>query len=991
MSESQLADKLESNFSSLSGCLRRNAQIAEFLESVSLVGSSILGLFANKSLSEIASDALKVGTFSDVSCNVILTHSKKLNCHDLLAYLDKANPEGFSTIPPDFFNPIAKQFTRGQSIDNFSKLLRTLFRIYGLHHSFIRNFFSVSRDYEESKTLLKYLRAWDYSRFNFTYEMVATKVFLCMLERLSISALHDDMLVALREQPALVPQQSSPEMVTLFNKTIFNALMALISKKDLQRTQQFLAVLVQPSYCLSLISINRLLDGVNKHMVSQEIVDLLFQTVSANGHQPNVITYNCYIESLCLLGKMDQALLVLDAIKKDGLEPDSYTYANLMKGLKGLDPLTLHRVHQQMLRSFLDSTCRDRINLNSLMDQCINSNDDSTALEIFDELKSGRMGFEADNVAFNIFMKLLIRNKDVAGCSALLADYKRRGFRPNLSTFNSLLNMLLKQGHAEELMPFFKAMPGLGMTPDSFTFSILLNGAKLFKFRHEDTRQILQTVRDSMEANTQKIDEVVFNSILEILFANDLLDQFDYFYSQMKKQNIPESSFTFSLILKKLSRGEDFEKIKELFDEILAKKIKISDFNYGFILDFFAKNQRMDQALVIFHKLREHKVELSSIIFTTMIKGFINAGDLKTAMQIFKEVKHAVDQPGMIITYNCALDVLILENCLEEAVALFSEIEARFKADLISYSTLVKGYCKAGQRPKAFALITTMMDAKVEYDVSIINLFLENCAANDDNKLGVSCFEAFHKRRTVFNDITMGIMVKIYGASFKLKSAFDLLGLMEQYQLRPSLIFFTNLIHVSFFNKKPLKAELAATLMKKEKIRGDKLMYSKLIEGLLRFKQTERVLQYVQAAIDDSCTLKQELIDQLFEIFEDEPEACQLIERVKYAAKNGNAELKKEKLKNTYHQANTQFFKNQIWQKNREKQEADQKDGEGPAQKAGPENPGRGAFGVTKKQGDKAPENSNHKNNPFHNQRQTPGNPKQPLILHNFRTNKKGE
>lgn len=86
------------------------------------------------------------------------------------------------------------------------------------------------------------------------------------------------------------------------------------------------------------------------------------------------------------------------------------------------------------------------------------------------------------------------------------------------------------------------------------------------------------------------------------------------------------------------------------------------------------------------------------------------------------------------------------------------------------------------------------------------------------------------------NEITFGIMVKVYGFARELQNAFDLLDLMNVYNIQPSIIIFTNLIHISFYCREPRKAELAFLLFKKTKVNGDSLIYSKIIDGLLRFK-----------------------------------------------------------------------------------------------------------------------------------------------------------
>ena len=56
---------------------------------------------------------------------------------------------------------------------------------------------------------------------------------------------------------------------------------------------------------------------------------------------------------------------------------------------------------------------------------------------------------------------------------------------------------------------------------------------------------------------------------------------------------------------------------------------------------------------------------------------------------------------------------------------------------------------------------------------------------------------------------------------------------MKVYNIEPSIIIFTNLIHISFYNRNPRKAELAFTLFRKHNLDGDALIYSKIIDGLI--------------------------------------------------------------------------------------------------------------------------------------------------------------
>ena len=91
----------------------------------------------------------------------------------------------------------------------------------------------------------------------------------------------------------------------------------------------------------------------------------------------------------------------------------------------------------------------------------------------------------------------------------------------------------------------------------------------------------------------------------------------------------------------------------------------------------------------------------------------------------------------MIITFNCALDVYVRQGDLEKALQMFHLIDKTFKADLISYSTIIKGLCQSNKKEQALDYVKKMINAGIEIDVSVINLFLDSCANKVDFKLGV--------------------------------------------------------------------------------------------------------------------------------------------------------------------------------------------------------------------------------------------------------------
>lgn len=78
---------------------------------------------------------------------------------------------------------------------------------------------------------------------------------------------------------------------------------------------------------------------------------------------------------------------------------------------------------------------------------------------------------------------------------------------------------------------------------------------------------------------------------------------------------------------------------------------------YGVILECCMKNGKFDLVLDLFEKLKDEYYNKNSIVFTTIVKGFLNKGKYDDALLFFEKIKHLKELPGMIITFNCALDI----------------------------------------------------------------------------------------------------------------------------------------------------------------------------------------------------------------------------------------------------------------------------------------------------------------------------------------------
>ncbi len=110
--------------------------------------------------------------------------------------------------------------------------------------------------------------------------------------------------------------------------------------------------------------------------------------------------------------------------------------------------------------------------------------------------------------------------------------------------------------------------------------------------------------------------------------------------------------------------------------------------------------------------LKKTDSHLNSVLFTTIMKGFGNQECFEEATSFFESIKQYTHLHNIIITYNCQLDILVRKGDMNEAEKLFKEIERVFGADLISYSTLIKGLCYNERKKEAFEYLKELMCSK---------------------------------------------------------------------------------------------------------------------------------------------------------------------------------------------------------------------------------------------------------------------------------------
>jgi len=138
--------------------------------------------------------------------------------------------------------------------------------------------------------------------------------------------------------------------------------------------------------------------------------------------------------------------------------------------------------------------------------------------------------------------------------------------------------------------------------------------------------------------------------------------------------------------------------------------------------------------------------------------------DLARALALFREMP-VEGVPYNIITYNSMMDACVKCGDLSSAEGLLREMTSRetsVEPDLISFSTILKGYCHNGELDKALQVAESMKARGLRSDELVYNTLMDGCVKVGDVSAGLGLFEEMVQVGLKPSAITNSILLRLY-------------------------------------------------------------------------------------------------------------------------------------------------------------------------------------------------------------------------------------
>eukprot|EP01017_Pseudomicrothorax_dubius_P044136 TRINITY_DN7436_c0_g1_i1.p1 TRINITY_DN7436_c0_g1~~TRINITY_DN7436_c0_g1_i1.p1 ORF type:complete len:1144 (+),score=400.14 TRINITY_DN7436_c0_g1_i1:97-3528(+) len=609
------------------------------------------------------------------------------------------------------------------------------------------------------------------------------------------------------------------------------------------------------------IFFNKLIDFSSKAS-NVSFAEYLFGLMTDHGIKPSIVTYNTLIDTYFKQGSAKQAWALFDRLKSSDIKPDNFTYTTMINGVKNTESPDLERA-LELFDEYKKVNKPDQIIYNCLLDACINAGDFGKAHMLLEEMKRQGDSIRLDEITYNTLIKGCCRSRRLMQAIAFYDEMKTIGILPNRITYNSLIDTCVKTKKMLIAWKFYEEMQRSEITPDNFTYSILINGVKSNNTSKDELLRTLQLL-DSIKDNASfKPDEILYNSLMDACVKFTEVDRALSLFAEMQARGVEPSSITYGILIKAYGKSNDLSRAFNVFELIKAKGLAINEVTYGCLLDACVKNDRIDLALNVVDKMKVDRITLNTILYTTLIKGFAKAGMLNEALNIFALMKESPKTAPNVITYNCILDACVKCENLPRAQEIFADMERTLTPDLITYSTIIKGFCKRGDIETAYRFLDTMLDRNIKPDEALVNLILEGCYTSGKVDLGMKIFAIMNDLRISPSNITYSILIKIYGQARKLQDALALIPAMKASGLRPSLIVYTNLVQICLTMRRFDKAVDIYERLRSEGVKCDHVLYEKLVKGAIAANRIDTAVELFASSNDERAFVSRELVQKL--------------------------------------------------------------------------------------------------------------------------------
>ncbi|KAH6807559.1 hypothetical protein C2S51_028667 [Perilla frutescens var. frutescens] len=594
--------------------------------------------------------------------------------------------------------------------------------------------------------------------------------------------------------------------VVFYSEWMYGCLMEGLISEAFQKYRKMVTKKVE----LDTIGYTILIDGFSKNGYVEKAVGFLYK-MRKDGLAPNLVTYTAIILGFCKKGKLDEAFEVFSFLNRLGIEVDEFTYAILIDGVcrRGDFDLVLRLLDEMEKKDISPGV----VTYNTVINGLCKAGRISEA----DDFSKGIVG---DVITYSMLLQGYAEEQNISGILETKRRLEAEGIQMDVVMCNILIKSLLMVGLFEDALAIYKALPQMGLSPNSVSYCTLIDGY----FKVGRINEALEVFDDFQR--TSNPSAASYKRIILGLCDEGMTDMaIDVFIEYMRKCLTLDRTVYMMLIeatLKNKSAEGLIEMICRLEDIGLRElQIVCND-----AISFLCKMGYPEAAYSILMAMRSKQLPWASMDFYSILRALLSEGKTLSAQLIltsFIKICGISDLRvcKMIVNYLCLKNVkkalvfltrmnekkwsvtvpisifmsLTKDGRILDAYELMVGAESNLPdMNVIDYSIMIDALCKTMHIDRALDLCILAKKKGLALNIVIYNSVINGLCSQGCLVEAFRLFDSLEKIDVLPTVVTYGTLIDALVKEGLLQDARILFERMFLKDLKPNTHIYNSLI-----------------------------------------------------------------------------------------------------------------------------------------------------------------------------------------------------
>ena len=480
-------------------------------------------------------------------------------------------------------------------------------------------------------------------------------------------------------------------------------------------------------------------------------------------------------------------------------------------------------------------------------------------------------------ITYNIILKginveLFRKDRDVDKNEVILKTEKvikhmsQNEARPNDITLNTIIDIMVDSKNFDQAWKYFDEMEiKYQIEPDIYTYSTLIKSIKNYEPDNKNIERVFEILKKIKLSTTKGIkpDEILYNCILDTCVKYGRIKQAEKIYTDMTEAGITPSKITYAIMIKAYGNEYNLEKSMEVFNQMKINGIQANEIIYGCLLNAAIKCNKIDHAMSIFEEMKVAKIPMNIVLYSTLIKGYARSKNFEKAFEIYNQLMEDELICPNTISYNAILDCCVecgdfkmMNSIYESFKASASENESNPQPDLITYSTVIKGYCKMKNVEKVLDIYNYLKGREdFTLDEVMFNTILDGLLKAEKYDEALKIYDHMKSRNLKKSNATYSILIKIFSKLGFVEKAVEIYNEMIESGIKPSLITYTSILQILIKSKRIQNAMEIFDEILSNDLLPDQVMFNVIINGCVFNGKLNEACKYMFKSFENNIKL----------------------------------------------------------------------------------------------------------------------------------------